>query len=130
MKISAEELEILNPGWSAEAYARGAIGAGARMVLVTDGGNTVHAWTATGLEASATPPTIDVVDTVGAGDTFQACLLSRLAEKGDMSAAIDALGVADLSELLHICATAAALTSTWRGADLPRSADLAAYLET
>lgn len=130
VKISAEDLEILHPGVSAEAYASGAIGAGARMVVVTDGGDTVRAWTATGLEAAATPPTIDVVDTVGAGDTFQACLLSRLAEKGDMSAAIDALGVADLADLLHICAAAAALTSTRRGADLPRRADLEAYLET
>jgi fructokinase len=73
----------------------------------------------------ARPPRVVVVDTVGAGDTFQAALLARLlAGPAGPGAALDALDAAGLAALLGYAARAAAITCSRRGADLPRAADL------
>jgi len=64
---------------------------------------------------------------VGAGDTFQAALLTSLAERGALHReALASLTVAGLHEALGFAARAAAITCSRRGADLPRRADLAA----
>ncbi len=66
-----------------------------------------------------------VVDTVGAGDTFQAALLSRLLRHPDgPSAGLAALDARELAGLLDYAARAAAITCTRRGADMPRAAEL------
>jgi fructokinase len=66
-----------------------------------------------------------VVDTVGAGDTFQAALLTWLQENGSLSAqGLGELSSANLELALHFAARAAAITCSRRGADLPRRAEL------
>lgn len=124
LKISAEDLEVLHPGVSHETFATDAIAAGALLVVVTDGGEAAQGWTASGLTARVNPPAVNVVDTVGAGDTFQAALLYQLMRNGNGHAAIANLTVDSLTEMLHFCAGAAAVTCTRRGADLPRLTDL------
>ena len=124
LKSSSEELEMLYPDLSPSVFALRCIEQGVEMVVVTDGGEAARAWTTTGVEASVVPPRVDVVDTVGAGDTFQAALLYRLAATGDPYAAIAKMTVAEVRELLQFCAGAAAVTCTRRGADLPRLSEL------
>jgi fructokinase len=125
VKISAEDLALLRPGLSAEAYAAELTALGVGLVVVTDGGEAAYGWTATGLHASAVPPRVPVVDTVGAGDTFQAAMLARLLRHADGPAAgLAALEAAGLAALLDYAARAAALTCSRRGADLPRAAEL------
>jgi fructokinase len=68
---------------------------------------------------------VDVIDTVGAGDTFQAALITRLDELG----ALSPQGVRDMSaetllDAMRFAAQAAAITCSRRGADLPRRAEL------
>ena len=46
VKISAEDLELLWPGERAEALAADLIAAGVGLVVVTDGGEAAHGWTA------------------------------------------------------------------------------------
>ena len=71
------------------------------------------------------PVAVTVVDTVGAGDTFQAALLTWLAEQGRLSAAgVAGLDLPAISEALSFAAKAAAITCGRRGADLPRRAEL------
>ena len=83
------------------------------------------AWTAQG-EASVMPEKLTVVDTVGAGDTFQAALLAWLAEHNRMTGdALAAASPADVKAALHFASRAAAITCSRRGADMPRRADLA-----
>jgi fructokinase len=66
-----------------------------------------------------------VVDTVGAGDTFQAALLTWLAEHDMLAAdALPALGPGRLLAALDFAARAAAITCSRRGADMPRRAEL------
>jgi len=125
LKISAEDLGLIHPGKSPEVFAREALGLGPRLVVVTDGGERALAWTAAGLTGEATPPPVAVIDTVGAGDTFQAALIARLLRHpGGASAGIDALDQPSLDAILAYAARAAALTCSRRGADLPRASEL------
>lgn len=125
IKISSEDLDILYPGRSHEEAARGWLVGGATLVVVTDGGRSAHAWTASGLTAAAAPPPVDVVDTVGAGDTFQAALLARLATDGrSPRETVASLDRDSLHSILGYAARAAAITCSRRGADLPRAHEL------
>jgi fructokinase len=64
---------------------------------------------------------VTVVDTVGAGDSFQAALLAACADRETLSAdALDRLDAKQLTEILTFAVQAAALTCTRAGADLPR----------
>ena len=125
VKISAEDLALLHPGKTAEAFAGDLVGEGVALVVVTDGGEAALGWTASGHHALATPPKTRVVDTVGAGDTFQAALIAQLlhADEGP-KASLAALEADSLRGLLAFAARAAAITCSRRGADLPRLAEL------
>ena len=70
-------------------------------------------------------PQVKVIDTVGAGDTFQAGLLTWLDEHGALTpGALAALDGQALGALLGFAAKAAAITCSRRGADMPRRAEL------
>ena len=124
LKISAEDLDLIYPGKAAPAFALEALEAGVKLVVVTDGGESALGWTATGAQAVAHPPKVDVIDTVGAGDTFMATLLMQLSRAEDMHAHVTALTNETLEQLLIVCANAAAITCTRQGADLPRLSEL------
>lgn len=126
VKISAEDLALLHPGRDAEGFAADTIGRGPRLVVVTDGGETAHGFTAGGHRAAVRPPRVAVIDTVGAGDTFEAALLAGLLGHAEgPAAAVASLDAAGLAALLDRAARAAAITCSRRGADLPRAAELA-----
>jgi fructokinase len=125
LKISDEDLGLLLPGNSAQAFAEQSLAAGVRLVVVTRGSSGAEAWTASAAASAAAVP-VPVVDTVGAGDTFQAALLTWLAEHGALSPEAPAsLPQARLAEMLRFSARAAAITCSRRGADLPRRDELA-----
>ena len=126
LKISDEDLSLLHPGTTPEDFARQALGQGVRLVVVTRGGEGAVAWTAKGQQASVPGVKVEVVDTVGAGDTFQAALFTWLAEHGALYPdALGALSADALHHALRFAAGAAALTCSRRGADLPRRGELA-----
>lgn len=75
VKVSIEDLGFLAPGVAAIAAARALVDRGTCVVLVTDGPREVAIVTAGGVEMVA-PPSVDVVDTVGAGDAFGAGFLA------------------------------------------------------
>lgn len=125
LKVSEEDLSLLQPGVVIERFAARALADGVRLVVVTRGDGGAIAWAGTdSVEVPALP--VRLVDTVGAGDSFQAALLTWLAEHGCLSA--QALGPAfapRLREALCFAVAAAALTCSRRGADLPRRSELA-----
>lgn len=124
LKVSEEDLGLVLPGLSPEGFAQRALGQGVALVVVTRGENGALAWTAT--EALAMPPVpTAVVDTVGAGDTFQAALLTALSEGGHLSPqGLRGMARAELERCLWFAARAASITCSRRGADLPRRADV------
>lgn len=124
LKMSEEDLGLLYPNRSIEACAANALAAGTALVVVTRGGEGAIGFTARG-SVAAPPVQVVVADTVGAGDTFQAALLTWAAETGRLApAALAGLDNAALGEALGFAARAAAITCSRRGADLPRRAEL------
>jgi fructokinase len=126
VKVSAEDLELLAPGQSADDVARAWLSRGPVLVIVTDGANGATAWT-NAHRTYVAAAKIAVIDTVGAGDAFQAAILHQLLARGTPSrATLAALDDSALNGLLATAITAAGIACTRRGADLPTAADLAA----
>lgn len=124
LKVSDEDLRQLLPGVDDDALAARCLHEGVGLLVITRGGAGASGWTRAGrVDVRAEP--VSVVDTVGAGDTFQAALLTGLAEQGRLSRELlSQLGRDDLTQLLQFAARAAGITCTRRGADLPRRVDL------
>jgi fructokinase len=124
LKVSDEDLSLVQPGVEPAQWARHALAQGVGCVVVTRGERGALAWNRDG--AVEVPPVpVTVVDTVGAGDTFQAALLTWLAENGALApAAPAALPAAALQAAIAFAARAAAITCSRRGADLPRRPEL------
>jgi len=124
LKASAEDLALLRPGEDVRAAAADLLALGAPLVVVTLGGGGAAAFTRRVAVAVHAKP-VAVVDTVGAGDTFQAAMLAWLAEHGLLSiAGLRDLDATRLTAMLEFAGAAAAVTCTRRGADMPRRSEL------
>lgn len=123
IKASQEDIEALHPGEDSGAVIRSWALDGPTMVVMTRGASEILVLRGSD-EIRLAPPTIDVLDTVGAGDSFQAALLARLSEEADPARYLEALPREGVIALLRHAAAAAAITCTRRGANLPRSRDL------
>ncbi len=130
LKISREDYDLLYTNADPAKQVQHWIDSGVKLVILTDGGKKIKAWSNCGIEISVTPPSFNVVDTVGAGDTFQAALLKCLLEYADPKHAATSLDQSQLTSILNFAATAAALTCTRRGADLPTSAEVESIMRT
>ena len=130
LKLSDEDLEGLCPGQSqAEALAMVRTKTLAPLVVMTKGPNGAIAWGAEGEVAVPAPIVSNLVDTVGAGDTFMATLLSSLAQMGALSP--DALANLDRSQvetLLGRSGMAAAINCGRAGCNPPTLSELDAVL--
>jgi fructokinase len=127
LKLSDEDLGLLYPGIDPAAFAADCLGKGAGVVALTRGGHGAFAWHASGV-CDVAPVKVDVIDTVGAGDTFQAALLTRLDELGALSpAGVRTMGAETLLDAMRFATQAAAITCSRRGADLPRRAELGVH---
>jgi len=124
LKISHEDLQHLHPHADIDALAAQWRAAGVALVVVTHGDTGCTAYAACG-RIDVPSPAVAVVDTVGAGDTFQAALLTALAEHGLLERdALRGLDAGSLRAVLGFATRAAALTCSRRGADLPRRDEL------
>ncbi len=84
VKISDEDLHWLTGHGALENGVRMLMESGARIVLLTEGRKGARAFTRD-LEISVGAQAVKVVDTVGAGDTFNAGVLAALSEAGMLS---------------------------------------------
>jgi fructokinase len=99
--------------------------AGTSLVVVTHGINGAQAWHTAAGQVKVEAPTIDVVDTIGAGDSFQAALLFALRAIGRIkSAALAQVNAGELDRALSFAAACAAFTCSRAGADPPRHSDI------
>jgi fructokinase len=121
VKVSTEDLAYLEPSAEPAEMARTLLGRGPRVVLVTDGGDAARV--VTGDRVVEVPvPSVVVVDTVGAGDSFGGAFLAWWAAHG--------FGREELGDVARVVAATtvavdvAAVTCTRRGADPPTRADL------
>ncbi len=119
LKISSEDFELIYGKEEPEARAKTWLAQGVRLVILTRGSEGVTAWTKAH-RVDVPAEKIKLVDTVGAGDTFQAATFTALSEAGKLSpAGIDSLEKAALEHYLSFASRAAAITCSRRGADLP-----------
>ncbi len=127
VKVSAEDLDWLEPGVDLDEAAVRWAGEGPGLVVVTDGGGPLRAARPGRPLLRRQPTAVTVVDTVGAGDTLAAALLSGLVRTGTpTSDALAGLPDDELAALLADAALAAARACTRPGADPPPAAELAA----
>jgi fructokinase len=127
VKVSDEDLHWLYPDRRDEDVARDWLAPGAPLVVVTRGGEGVFAVTAH-LELDRPATAIDLVDTVGAGDSFTAGLLDGLG-RADLvgGARREALARIDESSLISVLDEAsliASITCSRPGADPPTWAEV------
>lgn len=129
VKISSEDLEYLRPGQSHEVFAQGLLDRGVKLVVVTGGGEGALAMTANA-RCRSLARRVDVVDTVGAGDTFMGNLLAGL-QRAEIGAGknMGDLTDADLEGLLQIANAAAAINCTRKGCHPPTLSETTNYIE-
>lgn len=129
LKLSDEDAALLAPGRALDALAVECLAAGVRAVLVTRGAAGVTLWRAGHAPLTVSAPRVQVVDTIGAGDTFTAGLsVALLAQGVEDVAALDALADSGWRGVLRFAATAAALNCTREGADPPNAEAVQAAL--
>ncbi|MGE8496910.1 MAG: carbohydrate kinase family protein [Pseudomonas sp.] len=119
IKVSEEDLQLLYPDQDPQQVAAGWLGERCQLVFLTHGsdGASVHSrhghW-------SVPAVAVQTRDTVGAGDTFQAALISYLIRHGlDSPNALATLSREHIDAMLRFAVRAAALTCSRVGPDLP-----------
>ncbi|MFD3503179.1 carbohydrate kinase [Streptomyces sp. NPDC058678] len=102
------------------------LAAGPSAVVITRGGDGLTAFTRDGAVHAVPGEKVDVVDTIGAGDTVNAALLHGLSARDALpSEALAGLGTDGWARLLRFAARAAAITCSRAGAEPPYAAELA-----
>lgn len=125
VKISTDDAEYLSPDAEPLDYAQRLVAGGVEAVLLTAGGDGAYAVTGEGSRLVASRP-VDVVDTIGAGDSFGGAFLQWwLDHHGTGREAIEALRSLDaVSEAVDAAAEVAGHTCSRAGAEPPRRSDL------
>ena len=122
VKASDEDLTLLYQNPDPQNFAQDCISRGARLVCVTMGGDGAYAFSADGTSRKMKGVPVTIMDTVGAGDTFQASCLYWIGAHGVSSENI-AVGI-DMEKMLEFAICAAAITCSRRGANLPTLAEI------
>lgn len=131
VKVSDEDLRWLYPDQPDELVAQHWLGSGPALVVVTRGGMGVYAVCA-GVELYRPAVPIDLVDTVGAGDSFTSGLLEALHRAdligGSRRAAVAAIDESTLASVVDAAAMTAAITCSRPGADPPTRPEIDALI--
>lgn len=124
VKLSDEDLHWLEGAGDLVALARGILAKGPKVVFITEGAAGARAVTAS-QDRFVAAQKVEVVDTVGAGDTFNAGVLAALHQAGALSKArVAALSDAELDAALRLGTRAAAVTVSRAGANPPWAREL------
>jgi fructokinase len=121
VKVSTDDLEYMSPDMAPTEAARALLASGPSVVLHTDGGRAAHVHT-TGGSREVPVPTVELADTIGAGDSFGGAFVAWWQQAG--------LGRTDLTDLDTLEAAAAAavqaaaITCTRSGAEPPYAVEM------
>ena len=119
VKVSDDDLNWLYPDQSIDSVVNRWLSDGVALVVVTFGANGLTGFTGEG-KVEVGGVKVDVVDTVGAGDTVGAVLVEAIIEKG-----LANLNGDDLKAILARAAKAAAITCSRSGAKPPSKLEIA-----
>lgn len=127
VKLSDEDCAFFRPGVPLEDIASELLTADrTQCVVITRGGEgAIGIGREVRVEVQA--PAIEVVDTVGAGDSLMAALITGLLQRGLLGGRrLAGLTAEDLRDVVDYAVRAAAITCTRHGADPPTATELAA----
>jgi fructokinase len=129
VRMSDADFEYLYGGSDYEAKARSLLADGAKLVVITCGERGALAWHAAAGAFKVAAPQTGVVDTIGAGDSFQAALLVALRTLGRIKVpALAEVSADELRRALTFAAACAAVTCARAGASPPRSSEVESAL--
>ncbi|MDI3384968.1 carbohydrate kinase [Streptomyces sp. B-S-A8] len=124
LKLSEEDAVWLAGSDDLMAAAKEWLALGPEAVVLTRGGAGLTALTREGARIDVPGVPVDVVDTIGAGDTVNAALLHRLDSHGALAARGARLDAERWRDVLGYAARAAALTCSRAGAEPPYAGEL------
>ncbi|MEM9894392.1 MAG: PfkB family carbohydrate kinase [Actinomycetota bacterium] len=123
-KGSDEDFDWVWPGRGTDSVTEELLANGVTAVILTRGGEGLSVATRDG-QLFAQAPAVEVVDTVGAGDTIVAALLVSLAEHGVATGeSLAEVTGGDWQIMADRAVAAAAITVSRAGADTPRRDEL------
>jgi len=125
IKVSDEDLDWLVPGQMEQADKVASLGSDSCIVILTKGSEGTTAYLPNGKVLSQAVPMVNVVDTVGAGDTFNAGFMAKLLALGQLNKA-DLRNVHEtaIQEALLYAVQVAAVTVSRAGANPPWISEL------
>lgn len=121
VKISDEDLAwVIESDADLDAEAAGLCKGRTKLVILTRGADGARGFLADGRSVSVPSQRVSVVDTVGAGDSFNAGVLTSLSEAGVLTPeGLGNLSDAALTDALNMGAAVAAVTVSRAGANVP-----------
>lgn len=132
VQASTDDIDLLYPERSYEETMRAWLELGPGLIVITRGASGAMALAGSGF-VDQPAFSIEVADTVGAGDSFMAATLSTLRARGllgaDQREALHGITTEQVTDVLNAAARAAAITSSRFGAQPPTAAELMAALE-
>ncbi|MED7666573.1 carbohydrate kinase [Pseudomonas moraviensis subsp. stanleyae] len=120
IKVSDEDLSLLYPEQDPQTVIEGWLEHRCQIVFLTRGGDGATVFSRAHGSWSVPANPVKIADTVGAGDTFQAALITWLTEHSlDSVAGVQQLSREQIDSMLRFAVQAAALTCSKTGPDLP-----------
>jgi fructokinase len=127
VRMSDVDFEFLYGGSDYAGRAKSLLAGGASLVVVTRGIRGAQAWHREAGMIEVQAPAVEVVDTIGAGDSFQAALLFALRAIGRIeNVSLAQANSGELCRALSFASICAAITCGRAGADPPRRSDVGA----
>lgn len=124
VRLSEDDLDLLWPGWSPEQAAAHLHTHGVVLAVVSLGAAGAFA-SLRGEQVRVPIAPTDLVDTVGAGDSFHGGLMHHLGQTGHLGGRLDSLTAAALTESLQFAARVSAINCSRAGANPPWAHELA-----
>lgn len=126
VKVSDADIEALWPGEVVVERVAVLASTGPGVIVLTRGGDDLSAFRANGSVVTVPAERVQVVDTIGAGDTANAAMLSWLDSHVALTRpALEALPDDAIADMLRFAARAAAITCSRAGANPPWASELA-----
>ncbi|WP_433771237.1 carbohydrate kinase family protein [Pseudomonas putida] len=120
IKVSDEDLNLLYPEQDPAQVIEGWLQHRCQVVFLTRGGDGATVFSRSHGTWSVPAQPVQIADTVGAGDTFQAALIAWLTEQHlDSVEGVRQLGRGQIDDMVRFAVRAAALTCGKTGPDLP-----------
>ncbi|UZE14992.1 carbohydrate kinase family protein [Pseudomonas sp. B21-053] len=120
IKVSDEDLSLLYPEQDPQRVIEGWLQHRCQLVFLTRGGEGATVFSRAHGSWSVPACSVKIADTVGAGDTFQAALITWLTEHQlDSVDGVQSLSREQIDAMLKFAVQAAALTCSKTGPDLP-----------